>query len=294
MRQFLVAAALLIALLSTGFSSVRSASASPLATLSDEALAAHNAVRQRVAQAESQRLGGTVSIPDLTWDPKLAALAQNWADQRIGRAPVKGEDPHRPRDQRPGIGENIYWAAHFPDLPNLSPTAAVQSWASEQQYYNYDTNTCAAPQNETCNHYTQLVWSATTRVGCGQSTWTQNGNNYVYWVCNYASAGNINIDIQRPYSVTAAAPGTGTGCTPYNWTRWLWYGSRGEDVVALQLWLGAAGEHVYQTGVFDNTTYQGVRHFQSAHGLKIDGIVGPQTQAALNHFCPKFIKLRRH
>jgi len=33
-----------------------------------EILAAHNAVRQRVARVESQRLGGTVIIPDLVWD----------------------------------------------------------------------------------------------------------------------------------------------------------------------------------------------------------------------------------
>src|SRR5687767_6880242 len=107
MRQFLLLAALLVALFSSGFSSVGSAAAaSPRANLDDavidEALAAHNAVRQSVAQAESQRLGGTVSIPDLTWDPALAALAQDWANQVVGQSPL----PHRPADQRPGIGEN--------------------------------------------------------------------------------------------------------------------------------------------------------------------------------------------
>jgi hypothetical protein len=35
----------------------------------DEAVAEHNAVRKTVAQEESARLGGTVSIPALTWDP---------------------------------------------------------------------------------------------------------------------------------------------------------------------------------------------------------------------------------
>ncbi|HEU5103467.1 MAG TPA: CAP domain-containing protein [Roseiflexaceae bacterium] len=282
MRQFLLAAALLIALLSTSFSSARSASASPLATLSDEALAAHNAVRQRVAHDESQRLGGTVSIPDLTWDPALATLAEDWANQVVGQV----RPPHRP-----GVGENIYVGYSFGVVPlNQSVAAAMQYWAGERQHYNYDTNACAAPPDQECGHYTQIVWSTTTRVGCGRALWSDANKNYVTWVCDFAPAGNNG---QRPYSVTAATPGTGMGCTPYNWTRWLWYGSYGEDVVALQLRLGAAGEYVYQTGVFDSTTYQAVRHFQWAHRLQIDGIVGPQTQAALNHFCPKYIKLRR-
>jgi pathogenesis-related protein 1 len=287
MRKFLLAAALLVALLSTGFSSVPSAAASPLLNLSDadiaEALAAHNDVRQRVAHDESQRLGGTVSIPDLTWDPALATLAEDWANQVVGQV----RPPHRP-----GVGENIYVGYSFGVPLNQSVAAAMQYWAGERQYYNYDTNACAAPPDQECGHYTQIVWSTTTRVGCGRALWSDANKDYVTWVCDFAPAGNNG---QRPYSVTAAAPGTGTGCTTYNWTRWLWQGSRGEDVVALQMWLSAAGEKVYQTGVFDSTTYQAVRHFQAANGLEVDGIVGPQTQGALNHVCPKFKKLvRRH
>jgi hypothetical protein len=234
MHPFLLAAALLIALLSTGFSSIRSASASPLATLSDEALAAHNSVRQRVAHDESQRLG----------------------------VPL-----------------------------NQSVAAAMQYWASERQYYNYDTNACAAPPDQECGHYTQIVWSTTTRVGCGRTLWSNANKDYVTWVCDFAPAGDNG---QRSYSVTAATPGIGTGCAPYNRTRWLWPGSYGEDVVALQLRLDAAGEHLYQTGVFDSTTYLAIRHFQWAHGLQINGIAGPQTLAALNHFCPKFRRLGKH
>src|SRR5215212_250688 len=135
MRKFLFAAALLIALFSTSFSSVRSAAAaSSRANLADavmdDALAAHNTVRQSVAQAESQRLGGAVSIPDLTWDPALAALAQDWANQVVGQNPV----PHRPADQRPGIGENTYMGYSIGAPVDQSVAAAMQFWAGEQQY----------------------------------------------------------------------------------------------------------------------------------------------------------------
>ncbi|MFL5800976.1 MAG: CAP domain-containing protein [Roseiflexaceae bacterium] len=305
MHKLLLAAALLVALFSTGFSSVPSASASPLADLSDEALAAHNAFRQQVAREESQRLGGTVVIPDLTWNSDLAAYAQAWADQLLSSDPnpanpfAYGSDPNNPDyPHHPwselnalGRGENIYagWSEGDATL-NESAQAAVDGWKSERPYYNYDTNTCSLGKYK-CGHYTQLVWSTTTQVGCGQAVrTTAYGRHYVVWVCNYAPAGNINIEVQRPYSVTPGTP----GCTTYNWTRWLELGSYGDDVVALQMWLSAAGEEVYQTGVFDSTTDAAVRHFQAVNGLVVDGIVGPQTQAALNRICPKFKRLGRH
>jgi pathogenesis-related protein 1 len=40
---------------------------------------------------------------------------------------------------------------------------AVQAWASEASGYNWDTNSCA----NVCSHYPQLVWAATTSIGCG-------------------------------------------------------------------------------------------------------------------------------
>ena len=132
MRQLLLVAALLVALFNTVLS-VGSAA------VMDEALAAHNAIRRQVAQAESQRLGGTVSIPDLAWDPALSALAQDWANQVVGPYPP----PHRPADQRPGIGENTFWSYSIGAPVNQSVAAAMQFWAGEQQYYDYDTNSCA-------------------------------------------------------------------------------------------------------------------------------------------------------
>jgi hypothetical protein len=281
MRRFILPV-LLVALFSACFSSVGSALADNLSDAeTSEALAAHNAVRQAVAQAESMRLGGTVVIPDLTWDAGVAAVAQDWADQQAARLQQGLPPEHRPNN---AYGENMYWAWSTPDQPDLSPTAAVQWWASEQQYYDYDTNTCAA--GEQCGHYTQLVWSTTTQVGCGRSVWTAtDGMHHVLWVCNYAPAGNLTINGEklRPYSVSDTPP-PGTGCA-YNWTRTLEIGAQGEDVAELQRRLNAAGADLYVDGDFGPVTDQAVRDFQAANRLEVDGIVGPETQAALNQVC---------
>jgi pathogenesis-related protein 1 len=197
MRRFFLAA-LLIALFSACVSSVGSALAATTgAALSTteiaQAVSAHNAVRQRVAQSESIRLGRTVRIPNLTWDTTVAAVAQDWANQQAVRMRQGLLPVHRPNNV---YGESMYWAWSTPTAPSTSPSVPVQSWASEQRYYNYTTNTCAA--GHTCYHYTQLVWSRTTRVGCGRSLWTTaDGKHYVLWVCDYAPKGNIYG--QRPY-----------------------------------------------------------------------------------------------
>jgi pathogenesis-related protein 1 len=161
-----------------------------------EVLAAHNAVRQRVARAESQRLGANVMIPDLIWDSTIAAVAQEWADSLIKRNPPTGEHRKSKELQQLGVGENWYLA--WSEGPaDLSPKAVVESWAEEEKWYDYDENTCA-PGKE-CLHYTQLIWSNTQRLGAGRAVrTTKDGRTYVIWVCNYAPAGNIKGE--KPYS----------------------------------------------------------------------------------------------
>ncbi|MEV1286519.1 penicillin-insensitive murein endopeptidase [Micromonospora sp. NPDC049679] len=58
-------------------------------------------------------------------------------------------------------------------------------------------------------------------------------------------------------------------------------GNRGSDVVALQYLLQQSGHNVTADGVFGSGTDAAVKSFQSAKGLTDDGIVGPNTWAAL-------------
>jgi hypothetical protein len=69
---------------------------------------------------------------------------------------------------------------------------------------SYAANTCSAPSPPgTCLHYTQLVWRASTTLGCGVrqcSTGSPFGPqfpNWTIWVCRYQPAGNVGG--QRPY-----------------------------------------------------------------------------------------------
>ena len=90
-----------------------------------------------------------------------------------------------------GLGENLSAGA-----PTQSVAGAVSSWVGEEQYYDHATNTCASGQE--CGHYTQVVWSTTTGVGCALVSCTTNSpfgtfanGQWDFSVCDYSPPGNV-------------------------------------------------------------------------------------------------------
>jgi pathogenesis-related protein 1 len=139
--------------------------------------AAHNAER------------ATVGTPPLVWDAQVAAIAQAWVVQCVDNdAPIGLVDHNAGRSQGypEYVGENIYGSSG-----QASGTDAVASWISERANYNYQANTC----NGVCGHWTQVVWSTTTKLGCAIHTCPglQYGSTIV---CDYAPGGNTG---GRPY-----------------------------------------------------------------------------------------------
>ena len=130
-----------------------------------------------------------VGVAPLTWDPALAAIADAWVRQCVDTAAPIGLVDHnagRSNGYPTYVGENIYGSGG-----QASGTAAVALWVSEQADYNYAANTCAG----VCGHYTQVVWRATTKVGCALHTCP--GLQYgATVVCNYGPGGNSG---GRPY-----------------------------------------------------------------------------------------------
>lgn len=148
------------------------------------ALEVHNCARNTVIPA------ATPAEPMLTWNATVAATAQTWAD---GCTYAHGGQN--------GYGQNIYAAASTDPGFTATLSDAALSWASEEPDYNYASNTCSGAQ---CGHYTQMVWSSTTQLGCGLKFCTKNTpfdpKVFPHWyliVCDYNPAGNITG--QRPY-----------------------------------------------------------------------------------------------
>jgi len=136
-----------------------------------EFLIAHNKVRRHFGE------------PPLTWDKKLAHYARRWAAKRYYDCKmIHSYGPY---------GENIFWGkrAHW------TPKEAVQSWVSEQKYFNPHSNGCV--DGHMCGHYTQVVWRETLRIGCARKKCQNKG---LFVICVYDPPGNyVN---ESPFGTT--------------------------------------------------------------------------------------------
>jgi len=125
-----------------------------------EFLVRHNLVRTK-----------KLELP-LIWDKDLEKYARWWADQRSADCALQHSFP----DGGFELGECISWGGGS----QWMPSDAVKMRADEERYYNYDSNTCA--EGQMCGHYTQIVCSTTTKLGCARVV-CQDGD--VFMTCNY-------------------------------------------------------------------------------------------------------------
>ena len=73
--------------------------------------------------------------------------------------------------------------------PDWTAADAVALWVSNKQYYDHDSNTCSAPEGESCGHYTQVVWRDSTAIGCARVV-CDSGDG-VFIICSYNPPGNF-------------------------------------------------------------------------------------------------------
>ncbi|RJX19709.1 MAG: SCP-like extracellular [Desulfobulbus sp.] len=137
------------------------------------------------------RVRSELSLPQIAWSDELARFAQEWADYLAEQNGCGMR--HRPDRGRYGLpyGENLYWASPIRmgngtrKKQSLSPQKVVGSWVSEREDYDHSRNRCR--WGKTCGHYTQVIWKATRRIGCGMATCSDLSQ---IWVCNYDPPGN--------------------------------------------------------------------------------------------------------
>ena len=119
-----------------------------------------------------------VGVGPVTWNDTVAAAADAYAQEH------RTDCQHVPISEDWPYGQNIFQGTGA----NLTGIDAVKSWVAEKQYYDYDTNTCSAPDGESCLSYTKVVWSKSTAIGCAGLLCDNNGD--VFIVCNYSPRGN--------------------------------------------------------------------------------------------------------
>ncbi|EMS62872.1 Pathogenesis-related protein PRMS [Triticum urartu] len=147
-----------------------------LALASAMAVAAQNSPQDFVDPHNAAR--ADAGVGPVTWDDNVAAYAQNYAEQRRGDCQLIHTPDGRPYGENLFGGSGTQWTA----------ADAVNSWVSEKQYYDHGSNSCSAPEGDSCGHYTQVVWRDSTAIGCARVVCDSSDD--VFIICSYNPPGN--------------------------------------------------------------------------------------------------------
>ena len=180
-----VAIAAIIAMLMVGPGSaaaptVETTTPEPVTTVSREAL--DNLPQSGDLKAVLEyhnRVRTEVGSPPLKWNPGLAANADAYA--RI--LADTGQPQHASRVGRATERENISLSPHGTN----SPLALVGRWGNERRFFRGGIfpDACTTDWSQ-CAHFTQMVWSGTTDIGCA----FHQGRQFDALVCRYSPPGN--------------------------------------------------------------------------------------------------------
>jgi len=145
------------------------AQAEPRGDFAGRLLDAHNVERDRAG------------LPRLAWSNKLAQDAQGWA-VTLSR---KGALQHSPGDQRGWMGENLWMGS----AGYYSAEDMIGGFLAERAKFRSGVFPQVSRTGNWADvgHYTQIIWPATTEVGCAVA---QGGAND-FLVCRYNPAGNV-------------------------------------------------------------------------------------------------------
>ena len=127
-----------------------------------------------------------VRTPPLGWSAAAARVAQTWADTLAVEGCAIRHSPGAERHRT--WGENVFSYSRGGAYKGWrrTPAYVVDRWADERAWFNAQTKTCEAPAGKVCGHYTQVVSTYSTHVGCGRARCAKAE----VWVCTYAPPGN--------------------------------------------------------------------------------------------------------
>lgn len=146
-----------------------------------EFVTAHNLARSTVEPSAAD-------MREVEWDNAIAKISE----KIVKKCVFKHSDPsERTLPGYPqGLGENLFVGmAKY----HIKPEYITQKWDEERKYYNYQDMTCLP--GKMCGHYTQVVWSSTTKIGCAIAKCSSIDGTFskifnLLAVCHYGPPGN--------------------------------------------------------------------------------------------------------
>ena len=115
-------------------------------------------------------------VEPVTWDDNLAAVAQAYAHELAPSCSLIHSSN--------GYGENLFQSGGTTETARV----AMDWWIlKEKVHFDFENRMCH--DIDLCGHFSQVVWRASTAIGCGRAV-CDNGGGAIF-VCNYSPAGNV-------------------------------------------------------------------------------------------------------
>ncbi|KAJ9449767.1 Cell wall protein PRY3 [Diplonema papillatum] len=129
----------------------------------------------------------------LTWSDRLSEFATNSVgfQKTCNTQQMFHNDPPRDPDTDAYLGENLGMVANNKELQDWDPAQSVMLWyCGEEPCYDVPTHH-SNPSFMATGHFTQVIWKATSEVGCGLCHVASGSMYKKYVICSYALAGNF-------------------------------------------------------------------------------------------------------
>jgi len=119
----------------------------------------------------------------MTWDDTLQGYAQTHSDYMA----ASGTFDHSDKNSRPNAGENLMMGSLMRGkVCSRVGSQATQAWYDEIKDWDFSTSEKKA--GTVTGHFTQVVWTTSTKLGCA---FAFNGDmKNVYVTCTYSGPGN--------------------------------------------------------------------------------------------------------
>ncbi|XP_001865174.2 antigen 5 like allergen Cul n 1 [Culex quinquefasciatus] len=165
----------------------------------------HNNYRNQVAKKELKWLPRASNMVRMDWDDDLAYLAE----LNVNKCEFEHDKCHNTK-KYPDSGQNIAMYGSSEDTVDAEATLKklVQEWWDERHF--------AGPKlikklymKEKALHFTMLVRSNASRVGCAMIKYKKGDNTWVQLVCNYSYTNMIGTPV---YGHGQACSGCTAGC----------------------------------------------------------------------------------
>ncbi|MED6110815.1 hypothetical protein PIB30_046293 [Stylosanthes scabra] len=132
-----------------------------------------------------------VGVKPLQWDKNLESLARKYVNKYIAHCQMAIQQfPHFQEI----YGQNL---AYTLKVNVTIATAVAKAWVSQKENYDYKSNKCINGDPFSCRAYVQVVWGATTHLGCAKVNC--HNKEGTLFTCYYYPGGDM--EGKRPYSL---------------------------------------------------------------------------------------------